>query len=55
MLLTRQQLAMSLVQLVQDDSDLLNDIIIEFVSKLNDKEFQDYEDYININLNEILH
>ena len=55
MLLTKRQMCLSLQQLVQDDSDLLNDIIIEFVSKLNDKEFQDYEDYININLNEIMH
>ena len=40
MLLTRQQLAMSLCELVQGDYTLLNDIII---------------DYVNNNLNEILH
>ncbi len=55
MLLTKEQLAMSLCELTKDDYSLLNDIIIDYVDKLNDKEFQDYEDYVNINLNEILH
>ena len=55
MLLNKQQLAMSLCKLTQDDYTLLNDIIIDYVDKLNDKEFQDYEDYVNMNLNEILH
>ena len=55
MLLTRQQLAMSLSQLVEDDYKLLNVIIIDYVSKLNDKEFDDYEQYVNNNINEILH
>ena len=55
MLLTRDQLAMGLCELTKDDYSLLNDIIIDYVDKLNDKEFQDYEDYVNINLNEILH
>ena len=55
MLLNRQQLAMSLSQLVEVDYSLLNDVIIDYVDKLNDKEFQDYEDYVNMNLNEILH
>ena len=55
MLLTKRQMCLSLQQLVQDDSSLLNDIIIEFVSKLDDNEFQHYEDYVNRNINEILH
>ena len=55
MLLTKEQLAISLCELTKDDYSLLNDIIIDYVDKLNDKEFQDYEDYVNINLNEILH
>jgi len=55
MLLNRKQLAMSLSQLVEVDYSLLNDIIIDYVDKLNDKELQDYEDYVNMNLNEILH
>ena len=54
MLLTRQQLAMSLTQLVEDDHSLLNDIIIDFVETLNDKEFQHYEDYVNLNINELM-
>ena len=55
MLLTRQQLAMSLVQLVQDDYSLLNDIICDYVNSLSAKEFDDYERYVNNNLNEIMH
>ena len=55
MLLTRQQLAMSLCQLVEYDHLLLNDIIIDFVDNLSDKQFDDYEQFVNSNLNEILH
>ena len=55
MLLNRQQLAMSLSQLVEDDHSLLNDIIIDFVDNLTDKQFDDYEEYVNNNLNEIMH
>ena len=55
MLLTKEQLCMSLCELVQGDYDLLNDIIIDYVyNKLNNKEVQDYEDYININMNELM-
>ena len=54
MLLNKQQLAMSLCKLTQGDYELLNDIIIDYVDKLNDKEFQDYEDYVNININELM-
>ena len=54
MLLTKDQMAMSLCQLVHTDHELLNDIIIDYVDKLNDKEFQDYEDYVNININELM-
>ena len=55
MLLTRQQLALSLVQLVQDDYELLNSIIIEYVNKLDVDEFDNLEQYVNSNINEILH
>ena len=55
MLLNKQQLCMSLSQLVEVDSSLLNDIIIDFVDNLSDKQFDDYEQYVNNNLNEILH
>ena len=54
MLLNRQQLAMSLCKLTIDDYSLLNDIIIDYVDKLNDKEFQHYEDYVNMNINELM-
>ena len=55
MLLTKEQLAMSLTQLVETDSSLLNEIIIDYVDNLNDYEFDNVEEYVNNNLNEILH
>ena len=55
MLLNKQQLCMSLSQLVEDDSSLLNDIIIEYVNKLDVDEFDNLEEYVNSNINEILH
>ena len=55
MILTKEQIAMSLCELAKDDYTLLNDIIIDYVyNKLNNKEVQDYEDYININMNELM-
>ena len=55
MLLNKEQLCMSLCQLANDDYTLLNDIIIDYVyNKLNNKELQDYEDYINNNMNELM-
>ena len=54
MILTKDQLCMSLCELVKDDYSLLNDIIIEYVENLTDKQFDDYEDYINNNINEIM-
>ena len=54
MLLNKEQLTQSLLQLVQGDYDLLNDIMIDYVDKLNDKDFQHYEDYVNLNLNELI-
>lgn len=55
MLLTKEQLAESLSQLSAGDYDLLNDIIIDYVDNLTDKQFDDYEEYVNNNLNEIMH
>ena len=46
---------MSLAQLVEDDHSLLNDIIIDFVDNLSDKQFDDYEQFVNSNINEIMH
>ena len=55
MLLNQEQIAMSLCELANDDYTLLNDIIIDYVyNKLNNKELQDYEDYINSNMNELM-
>ena len=48
-------MCLSLQQLVQDDYSLLNDIIIEYVNKLSDNEFDNLEDYVNSNINEIMH
>ena len=55
MLLNKQQLCMSLSQLVEVDSSLLNDIIIDYVDKLDIDEVDNLVDYVNANLNEILH
>tara|TARA_B100000287_G_scaffold85814_1_gene78410 strand:- start:452 stop:592 length:141 start_codon:yes stop_codon:yes gene_type:complete len=46
---------MSLSQLVEVDSSLLNDIIIEYVDKLDVDEFDNLEEYVNANLSEIMH
>ena len=55
MLLNQEQIAMSLCELANDDYTLLNDIIIDYVyNKLNNKELDDYTDYINSNINEIM-
>ena len=55
MILTKEQIAMSLCELAKDDYQLVNDIIVDYVyNKLNNKELQDYEDYININMNELM-
>lgn len=55
MLMSREQLCMSLSTLANDDYTLLNDIIIDYVyNKLNNKELDNYEDYVNANLNEIM-
>ena len=55
MLLNKEQLCMSLCQLANDDYTLLNDIIIDYVyNKLNNKDLDDYEDYVKNNLSEII-
>ena len=55
MLLNQEQLTQSLLQLVQGDYDLLNDIIVDYVyNKLDNKELQDYEDYVNSQMNELM-
>ena len=54
MLLNKEQLVQSLLQLVQGDYDLLNDIMIEYVESIDNKRFDELEEYVNANLNEII-
>ena len=54
MILTKEQLTMSLCELVKDDYTLLNNILIEYVENLSDKQFDDYEEYVNNNLNSLM-
>ena len=54
MLLNRQQLAMSLCALTQTDYELLNDIIIDYCDSIDDNKFNDLEQYVNNNLNELI-
>ena len=53
MLLNRQQLAMSLCLLIQTDYELLNDIIIDYCDSIDDNKFDDLEQYVNNNYNEL--
>ena len=54
MLLNRQQLAMSLCTLVHDDYELLNDILIEYTQLIDNKRFDDLEQHVNNNINELI-
>ena len=54
MLLTKEQLTMSLCELVQGDYELLNDIIIDYVNMIDDNKFDDLELIVNNNINEIM-
>ena len=54
MLLNKEQLTQSLLQLVQGDYDLLNDIMNEYVEASENKRFDELESYGNSNLNEII-
>ena len=54
MILTKEQLTMSLCELAQADYELLNNILIEYVENLTDKQFDDYETYINNYMNELM-
>jgi len=54
MLLTKDQLAMSLCELAKDDYTLLNDILIEYVDMIDDNKFNDLEQYVNNNINELM-
>ena len=54
MLLTKDQIAMSLCELAKDDYSLLNDIILDYIDRLDDKDLDGLETYINKNLNELI-
>ena len=54
MLLTKDQMAMSLCQLVHTDHEFLNDILIEYVDLIDDNKFNDLEEYVNNNINELM-
>ena len=54
MILTKEQLCLSLCKLVETDYELLNEIIIDYVDNLNDNEFDNVEDYVNNNINELM-
>ena len=54
MLLNKQQLTQSLLQLVQGDYDLLNDIMIEYVESIDNKRFDELEEYVNSQMNELI-
>ena len=54
MILNKQQLTQSLLQLVQGDYDLLTIIVTEYVEGLNDTQFNNMEDYVNSQMNELI-
>jgi hypothetical protein len=55
MLMNREQLAMNLCYLAKEDYTLLNDIIADYVmNKINNKEFNDWEDVVNIEMKSIV-
>ena len=54
MLLNKEQLVKSLLQLVQGDYDLLTIIMYQYVESMNDTQFNNMEEYVNSNLNELI-
>jgi len=54
MLLNKKQLAMSLCELAKDDYTLLNDMIIDYLDRLDDKDIDGLESYVNQNINELM-
>ena len=53
MLLNKVQLTTSLVKLTEADSSLINYIIADYVSIIDDNKFDDLEQYVNNNYNEL--
>ena len=55
MLMNREQLALNLSYLAKEDYTLLNDIIVDYVmNKINNKEFNDWEDVVNTEMRSIV-
>ena len=54
MFLNKRQLAMSLSELAKDDYSLLNDMILDYIDRLDDNEIDGLESYVNQNLNELI-
>ena len=54
MLLNKEQLVKSLLQLVQGDYDLLTISMYQYVELINDGRRDELEEYVNSNLNEII-
>ena len=54
MLLNKVQLTTSLINLTEADSSLINYIISDYVSMIDDNKFDDLEKYVNSNLNELM-
>ena len=54
MLLNKVQLTTSLCKLVEGDSSLINYIIADYVSIIDDNKFDDLEQHVNNNMNELI-
>jgi len=54
MLLNKVQLTASLVNLTEADSSLINYIISDYVSMIDDNKFDDLEQYVNNNIHELM-
>ena len=54
MLFNRKQLAWSLCELAKDDYSLLNDIILDYLDRLDAKDIDGLESYVNRNINELI-
>ena len=54
MLLTKKQLADSLLFLIQGDYEVLNDIMHEYVELIDNKRFDELEEYVNSEMNELM-
>ena len=54
MLLTKKQLTNSLYKLTDSDYGMLYDILTEYVELIDNKRFDDLEQYVNNNINEII-